>query len=343
MSIIPQQEIQVKDYESRVSKHFKRNYAQKWEEKKIQTKKIAGLMMSIGERARAGRMLECGEIVKMEVCQNCGTSHLVYSNLCRDRFCPICKWRLSMKRFATMLNIVESLRRGYPESTWQFVTLTVQNCRPDELSAVMDEMSRAWNCVVSGREFKRYIAGFARSTEITYNAEKGTVHPHFHVLLMYNELMEPTFPLAYKWITAVRRYAAIQAQDTQTIAWEAVSEDEREIGWQVDQNPEDQRAIEAILETFKYATKDKDLEEMPLGTFREVVKALANRRLVSFGGKVKEYAAILEAGNLNDLGKGEEKEEETNIDICVHCRSRDLIEVVGRWSGGAYEWRRTEA
>lgn len=340
MSIISQDLTEVKVHESRVEKHFRETYAEKWDVKKKAAREMAGKMLQIGEYKRAGRMALCAQIVRMEVCQNCGTSHLVYSNLCRDRMCPVCKWRLSMKRFATMINIVEALRRAYPEAAWQFVTLTCENCKPEQIDEVMDEMARAWNCIASGREFKRKIAGFARSTEITYNREKGTLHPHYHVLVMYEELMEPDQAIIHRWLDGLRRHTSLKAQNAEEITWKA--EGEKEIGWEVDQNPEDEAAIEAILETFKYATKDKDLEEMPLGTFRQVVKSIAKRRLVSFGGKVKEYAALLESGNLNDLAEGEEREEETNIDLCVHCRSRDLIEVVGTWAGGTYNWRRAE-
>lgn len=245
-----------------------------------------------------------------------------------------------MKRFATMVNIVESLRRAYPEAAWQFVTLTCENCRPSEIDAVLDEMARAWNCITSNPEFKRRIAGFARSTEITYNAEKGTLHPHYHILVMYEELQEPTLYIVDKWRRGLRRRTAWEAQNAEPITW-TVS-DEREIGWAVDQNPEDEAAIEAILETFKYSTKDSDLDEMPLGVFRSVVDAIAKRRLVSFGGKVKEYAQLLQAGELNDAGEEDQAELETSIDLCVHCRSRDLVEVVGTWAGGTYNWRRAE-
>ena len=331
---------EVKTAESRVETYFREQYAQKWDSKKAKARDIAGKLLQIGEYKRAGRMVMCAQVVRMEVCQNCGTSHLKYSNLCRDRLCPICKWRLAMKRFATMVNIVESLRRAYPEASWQFVTLTCENCYPNELNAVLDEMARAWNCITSHPEFKKRIAGYARSTELTYNAEKGTLHPHYHILVMYEELHEPSNYIVRRWRQGLRRRAVREAQSAETIKW--TTSDEKEIGWAVDQNPEDEAAINAILETFKYSTKDSDMDDMPLGVFRAVMNAIAKRRLVSFGGKIKEYAQLLQAGDLNDAGEEDQNELETSVDVCVHCRSRDLIEVVGTWAGGTYNWRRAE-
>lgn len=326
--------------ETAAEREFRKKYGQKWHEKKQKAAIIAQKMRKIGEINRAIRMENCSDYVKMETCNQCGTSHLVRANLCRDRFCPVCKWRLSMKRFATMIGIVEALRRGYPESSWQFVTLTVKNCRPENLPETMDEMSRIWNSIASSKKFKAKVAGWARSTEITYNTKTKEVHPHYHVLVMYEELTEPDEYIINRWMQGIRLTVDRKAQDASQL--EFTCDENREIGWAVDDNPDDEAAIEAILETFKYATKDAEIENMPLGVFHSLVKVINKRRLIAFGGKIKEYAKLLEAGNLEELGDGEERDEETKLDRCIHCGSKDLVEVVGKWAGNNYIWRRAE-
>lgn len=241
-----------------------------------------------------------------------------------------------MQRFRIMYDIVEGLRADYPESPWQFVTLTCQNCTPDRLGETLDEMGRVWNNITTSKKFKNMVAGWARSTEITYNAKAGTLHPHFHILLMYREMGEVNDYVIKRWLKGMTLKVSEKAQDAEEITW--TTEDETEIGWKVDRNPEDEKAIGAILETFKYATKDSEVLELPVGTFWYVTRALANRRLVSYGGLIKEYA------QQRNIIIPEQAEEGDHVDIeeCVKCRSRDLVEVLGKWVGERYIWRQQE-
>lgn len=342
MEIIAHVTVEVKGTDDKILSEngFDRRYAEKWESKKKKAKEVAQRLRQIDEHARATRMEACAEVVAGRVCPKCGQMHVSYANLCRDRFCPICKWRLSMRRFTSMYTIVEGLRNAYPESAWQFVTLTAKNCRPSELNNLMDEMSRVWNNITTSKKFKGIVAGWARSTEITYNPKTGELHPHYHILVMYEECVEPSDYIINRWCKGMTWTTSKKAQNAETIEW--TTEDKQEIGWKVDQNPEDEAAIEAILETFKYSTKDSDVEEMPVGTFWYMTRALANRRLVSFGGIIKEYAAACQMERLDDATTEDEEDIETRIDKCIKCKSTDLIEVLGKWTGDRYIWRRKE-
>lgn len=325
-----------KNREKNHENSFDKRYGAKWDRKKQSAKEMAKRMREIGEVTRAIRMENCAEIVGGTVCQSCGQMHVQYANLCRDRFCPICKWRLSMQRFRVMYEIIEGLRSEYPESPWQFVTLTCQNCTPYDLGPTMDEMSRVWNNITTSKKFKAMVAGWARSTEITYNAKMGTLHPHFHILLMYHELGEVNDYVIKRWLKGMTLKTNEKAQNAEEIIWS--TEDETEIGWKIDQDPEDEKAIGAILETFKYATKDSEILDLPVGIFWYVTRALANRRLVSYGGLIKEYA---KERNIIIPDQAEEGDH-NDITECVKCRSRDLIEVLGKWTGDRYIWRQQE-
>lgn len=306
---------------------------EKWTEKKKRAKAMAEKLKSLGPKykGRAARMQQCSEYIRLNVCENCGTSHIEYAGLCRDRFCPVCIWRLSMRRFATMYQLVEGLRVAYPEAPWQFVTLTAANCRPSELPEVLDEMYRAWNAITSTKKFKNKIAGWARSLEITYNSENNTIHPHFHILTMWHECTEePDDYIIDRWLKGVQRYATRKAQDAQTI------------GWKVDRNTEDDKVIGAVIETYKYSVKDTELDEMPLGTFRQVVEAMGGRRLVAFGGVIKEYAKECELDRMDEAGNDDMEEMETKLDKCIHCGSGQIAKVIAAWAGNGYIWRREQ-
>lgn len=337
MDIIAHIDIRVK-MEVESEDAFSLRYGKKWEAKKKAAKETAAKMEAIGEKIRAIRMRNCAEIVNGQVCEHCGQMHVQYANLCRDRFCPVCKWRLSMKRFTTMYQIVTGLRQRYPEASWQFVTLTCQNCAPQDLPEVMDEMQRCWNSIASAKKFKRKVAGWARSTEITYNEVTGLLHPHYHVLVMYKELEEPDEYIIHRWLKGLKFKTSILAQDAQTI--EFTVDEQLHIGWQVDQNEEDDKIINAVLETYKYSTKDKEIENMPLGVFRMMVNVLQNRRLVAFGGVIKEYAKELEIDRLEDADERDSEEEEREVERCIKCGNSHLVEIIGKWAGDSYIWRR---
>lgn len=318
---------------------FSLRYGKKWEIKKIKAKETANKMEAIGEKIRAIRMRNCAEIVNGRVCPKCGQMHIQYANLCRDRFCPICKWRLSMRRFTSMYTIVTGLRKRYPEAAWQFVTLTARNCAPSELPELLDEMARCWNNITTAKKFKGKIAGWARSTEITYNEVTGQLHPHYHVLVMYKELEEPDRYIIDRWCKGLKWKTSVLAQDAQTV--EFVAENAQEIGWDVDQNSEDEAIINTILETYKYSIKDKDIENIPLGVFRTLVKTIQNRRLVAFGGIVKEYAKECELDRLEDVDERDERDDvDEETARCIRCGNSKLVEIIGKWAGDSYIWRR---
>lgn len=324
--------------------------AEKWTMHKEAAARMAQKLDRIKEHARAYRMRTCATEVVYNVCQSCGRKHVIHANLCRDRFCPLCNWRLSMKRFTSMIQIVDGLRRLYPESRWQFVTLTVANCAPAELPDVITEMMRAWNCIASRKTFKRSIIGWARSMEITYNPATKTIHPHFHMLLMWAEGYAPTQFVTREWVKTVKRYATMEAQDEQDVKTRRQLKDQiareaamsrntslvvDEIPSIYDQEEEDAAAVrDAVLETYKYSVKGSDLEEMPLWVFKDVDAAMRSRRLVAFGGVVKAYAAEIGASNMDQDG------DEEDLAACFGCGSTRLVHVVGRWTGDGYLWRR---
>ena len=317
---------------------FSLRYGKKWEEKKRAAKITAEKMMRIGEKTRGIRMLNCAEVVSGRVCPSCGQMHIQYANLCRDRFCPVCKWRLSMRRFTSMFAIVTGLRQRYPEGAWQFVTLTCQNCAPADVPDVLDEMGRVWHNITTAQKFKKKVIGWARSIEITFNEVTGLLHPHYHVLLMYKELEEPDEYVIERWCKGLSYKTSVLAQDAQTIEFKA--NDQINIGWQVDQNPEDDKIINAVLETYKYSTKDKDVENMPLRIFQTLLKALQGRRLVAFGGVIKDYAKEIDAERMDDADDRDEEDIDRETDKCIKCGNSHLIEIIGKWAGDSYIWRR---
>ena len=92
----------------------------------------------------------------------CGTSiGLTYdgliasANFCRNRFCPTCQWRRSVKLFRQNYECFEWIKAQYPGCRFVFLTLTVRNVPIDLLASRLSDMSAAWHRFTMRRDFKR--------------------------------------------------------------------------------------------------------------------------------------------------------------------------------------------
>ena len=286
----------------------------KWSEKKKKSLKVSAKMIDAGFKLRGLRMQNCGDFINFKVCPDCGKSYISSTNLCRDRLCPTCAWRLSLKKFAEMCCTMQSIE-GLHTYGAGFLTLTVRNCSPQGLAVVLKKMAADWNRMLQQTAIKELFAGWARSVEITYNPKTKTFHPHFHIIVLYEELFtegEMNYILRKAWNKAAR------------LDYEAIT-DFRVIE-SSDANLDNDAFYSAIVETFKYAVKSDDIEDMDIPTFRAFVQAIQGVRFVSYGGIIKKARQ-----KLGFKETDEEEEIEFAKDTCDACGA-ELIKAVLQWS-----------
>ena len=96
----------------------------RWQYHKQLSQQMAARLAILGLTARAERMYMCGSDLVFDKCADCGHVHVRQAQLCRDRLCPTCNWRLSLKRYARMSDILAVLMARYPGATYTLVTLT---------------------------------------------------------------------------------------------------------------------------------------------------------------------------------------------------------------------------
>ena len=85
---------------------------------------------------RADRVSQCGSYLDFGILPD-GTKKLVKANFCRDRLCPMCNWRRSLKLYSQVSQVMDILEsEGY---CFLFLTLTLRNCPWDELPAAIDD------------------------------------------------------------------------------------------------------------------------------------------------------------------------------------------------------------
>ena len=157
--------------------------------------------------------------------------------------------------------------------------------------------------------------GFAKSLEVTYNAVTDTFHPHLHIILVWEKHtkisnLTHVFQLDWKEVNGVDYFPQVDHKEIENTT----------------RNFETNKINKAVLETFKYCTKTKDLEQMPLKAFRDIAQQLAGHRLISYGGIIKDIAKLIE-----EQDKAKDDTRETDIIQCGKCSKQMLLSVL-RWS-----------
>ena len=307
------------------------NITAKWEDHKNMNLRVSQKMIKAGYERRGYRMAECATQLIYNYCPDCDKYTVARTNLCRDRFCPTCNWRLSLQRYINMTRITDKLADEYSDAHYSFVTLTVKNCMPHELSDTMTRMYEAWNRLMQRKvmkDEKTGAAGWAKSIELTYNPLTHTIHPHYHVLVVWQKRD------IVQWHTGDEERAYQKHAEQMLNAWvksceksglEAVIEAQNAQNIRRKNNAGDSMAS-AICETFKYAIKSKQLDEMPYKEFKILVDEVGGKRMVAFGGIIKDIAAQIKV-NMETIDT-----EETAV--CRHCGSMDVDRLVYRWAFG---------
>lgn len=102
--------------------------------------------------------------------------------------CPVCAAKITERRRQELAALVdEAIGRG---NSVAMLTLTVPHHYGDDLSVVLDRLSRAKRLMQNRKVWKRLVSwygilGDVRTLEVTYG--KNGWHPHFHCLLFFDK------------------------------------------------------------------------------------------------------------------------------------------------------------
>lgn len=292
---------------------------------------------------KADRVAECGSwlefLERSELGQGCNrfsgctaqpTYKLYHANFCRERLCPMCAWRRSYKIFGQMSQIMDYLGNKY---CFIFLTLTVPNCKPNELDSLIDDMMKAWHKFVNRKAFKQAVKGFFRALEVTRNKKNGTYHPHFHVVLAVDPhyFKDDRYIKRDEWLSM---WQQSMKDDSITQVDVRTMKDKKTGGT----SAKDLKS--AVAEAAKYAVKSADYvfegnNKLMDSIVLTLSSALSHRRLTALGGVFK---SAWEQLGLDDPEDGDLIHLDNNI------RS-DLATMILRyeWSAGAYKLvRKTE-
>lgn len=273
---------------------------------------------------RGDIMRDCSSRIEYTYCQECGSLHIRRTNLCRDRLCPICAWRLSLQRIGDMMQTLEYLHQQRAHISAAMLTLTIKNVDADNLSNTISHMLHAWDRLLKRRAVQKWVTGYARSIEIT-RASNGTYHPHIHALLIWTD--------GYDKDISQRNWAAMWAAALGTDYTPVV--DIRAAYSRTVAATEWDKLVSATIECTKYAIKGGTLDGIPDTDLIAVADALKGRRLISYGGIVRTARAALKlpadgAETATDVA-------DTAIE-CPKCGATDTVILAYTWArdSGAY-------
>lgn len=291
-------------------------------------------MIAAGFEKRGSLMSHCGDIIGLKVCPDCGHAHVANAQLCRDKLCPTCAWRLSLKRYAEMCKTFEAIE-DTDELLPLFWTITVRNCAPADLSQTLKSMSEDWNRLMARKTIKPLFKGWARSVEVTYNRKANTVHPHYHVIVLASrKVLSSMFPLARsdkQRVMYLMSSLATAWKEAARLDYEPIT-DLRTIANRSNSESDQDAITAALLETFKYSVKASELDQMPLETFRHLVNGLTGKRMTAYGGVIKEARRLMCLSERDELTEADNNLEGEPQQPCARCGGNEMRLLIFRWA-----------
>ena len=261
------------------------------------------------------RVKDCGTFLEFKKYEN-GQVVLSGANFCKDRLCPQCAKRRSLKVFGQLSKVLNDLKKY--NYKYLFITLTLKNCRRCDLEETLNLLSKGFTKFTQTKFFRNKVFfGCFRSTEITRNKEQDTFHPHLHLLVAVKQNY-----------FSINNKNYIQKEDLVKIWRKCLN---------IDYNPIcDIRAVKneekVSFEVSKYVTKGSDfLYKDDEKTTDELVGLLSvvlhNKRFISYVGCFYKSRQKL---RLQD----KDIEKNINIDEIENCEELAYIIHKFKWNFG---------
>ena len=153
----------------------------KFKELKKYSLVLADSYKRLNKEKKYVRVKDCGTFLEFKQFEN-GQVFLSGANFCKDRLCPACAKRRSLKVFGQLSKVLNDLKQY--NYKYLFVTLTLKNCRRCDLDCTLELLSKGFIKFTKTKYFRNKVFwGAFRSTEITRNKEQDTFHPHLHLLV----------------------------------------------------------------------------------------------------------------------------------------------------------------
>ena len=173
-----------------------------WVDRKHQSIQYANALANINEYAatkgiefkvsedQVQRVFLCGEYREYKSYVNAETDDVMKHSLhraffCKRRMCPQCMWLRTMTESHINKLVLEEIHKEYKSAYGYFLTLTVKNVKADQLKDTIKHIMKSFTKMMRKSRIKKYLLGYSRTVEVTYNAKTDTYHPHIHAILIF--------------------------------------------------------------------------------------------------------------------------------------------------------------
>lgn len=262
-----------------------------WRGRKILSLKLAGIFNDLGYAEKlVERIASCGDTLRF-IRQEDGSLKLYQAYFCKNKLCPMCNWRRSMKYSYQTSQIVDEAIKEQPKGRFLFLTLTVKNVPGVELNNTISSLTKSFDRLFKRAKVQKNLIGYLRSVEVTYNEKENTYHPHIHVLMMVNSSY---FSGAGNNYITQKEWGDMWSQSLKVDYVPMV--DIRSV-------KEKGKGLKgAILETAKYPVKPIELDVENKQVVEDLYKGLYRKRQLGYGGLFKEIRKKLQ---LSDIENGD--------------------------------------
>ena len=110
------------------------------------------------------RVVDCGTFLELLGDFEMENKKLHKSNFCKNRFCPMCSWRLACKDSLEISILMEHLRKE-ENKEFIFLTLTTPNVKGDSLEEEIKKYNKSFKKLMERKEVKVIIKGYIRKLE----------------------------------------------------------------------------------------------------------------------------------------------------------------------------------
>ena len=257
------------------------------------------------------RISGCSKFLDFKLVPNNETGELGLklssTHFCRVRHCPVCQWRRSLMNKGKFIRILPKILEDYPKARWVKLTLTLENCKIEDLRLTIDHLNISFRRLSQRKDFPGI--GWIKSLEVTKSRNHfietesviegevvtkltATAHPHFHILMMVK-----TTYFAGNYLNK-REWVEL---------WKSCLRVDYDPSVHVKAVPENKPLLKLLPELVKYQVKESDLID-DREWFLEMNKQLHKTRALETGGVLKSYLKTLEQEPEDLVGQGEDDE-----------------------------------
>lgn len=270
-----------------------------WRGRKVLSLRLADIFENLGyKKSLVERVQTCGDTLRFIQNQD-GSLKLYQAYFCKNKLCPMCNWRRSMKYSYQTSRIVDEAIKQESKGRFLFLTLTVKNVEGEALNSTISQLTKSFDRLFKRAKVQRNLLGYLRSVEVTHNENDKTYHPHIHVLMM----VRPSYFQSKKDYITQKEWSDMWSQSLK-----------------VDYVPMiDIRTVKetgkglrgAVLETAKYPTKPIKLDVENKQVVDDLYNGLYRKRQLGYGGlfkTIKKQLALDDAENGDLVHTSDDKE-----------------------------------